>query len=178
MAITIIRRTKPPAEVAPQGPALSGIQDTPGTVVTAGSAPPNGDTSNEPIKIHKTIKLGTAEIRPDHDLHMEQGKTKFIVHLRKPSWFRILAYDETTHEAKMASAEITFPTKLHRSLTLYYVVAVQPEGPLEPSKEVLDFVWNILSKVPPGGSFGDPAPAPASAAPKKPGLVIKRLAAK
>jgi hypothetical protein len=98
--------------------------------------------------LKKTLKLGTSEIRPDLDLHYEQGKVKFLVNLRKPLWYKVVDFDEEGKQTlKMASEDgNTFMSKVGGTVSRNYMVVVELEGAASPSEDSLKMVQRILSK--------------------------------
>jgi hypothetical protein len=99
----------------------------------------------------KTIHAGTAAILPDMDLHDVPGHTKFLIHLHKTEngsaiWYRVIGYDESTGQMKLRSRhKNTFDTKMHPSVSLYYMVVMESDGAVEPSKEAFKEVRKLMT---------------------------------
>jgi hypothetical protein len=109
-------------------------------------------------EIKKTIKVGTSEIRPDIDLHYEQGKAKFLVNLRKPGiWYEVVDFDEVDKKTlKLRSKDDnTFMSKVHGTVSRNYMVVVEPEGTKAPSEEAQARVLKLLAS-----TAGAPASLP------------------
>jgi len=130
MVVRIIRREAPPEEK-----------------VVSQALPVSPSNVTRPV-LKKTLKLGTSEIRPDLDLHYEQGKVKFLVNLRKPLWYKVVDFDEEGKQTlKMASEDgNTFMSKVGGTVSRNYMVVVELEGAASPSEDSLKMVQGILSK--------------------------------
>jgi hypothetical protein len=98
----------------------------------------------------QTIHVGNSSILPDMDLHDIPGRTKFLVHLNKTEngtaiWYRVVGYDEDTGQMKLRSRhKNTFDTKMHPSVSLYYMVVVESEGVDAPSSDAFHEIRKLV----------------------------------
>lgn len=130
MPVTIIRKNKGGPSPEPDAPVVK--------------KPPDDGRPH----LTKVKKIGKEEILPDLDLHDEQGKTKFLVHYRKPGfWYRIFSYDEEAKVIKLISPHGTsFDSKMTSMVGRNYMVVSSPSGTMIPSKEVLNAVVGLLGE--------------------------------
>lgn len=110
-------------------------------------------TPSEPIEGRPEIgaakKFGKATVLPDIDVHDVLGHVKFLVHLKKDIWYRVLGYDEQENILRLQSAlKVRFESKIDRTVGRNYMVVMEPEGTEVPSKAAVKFVRTLLEGMP------------------------------
>jgi hypothetical protein len=138
MPVRIIRKAAQPKPAPPPIPQPE--LETPAVV----------DTTMVGVETHpRGWKIGEAIILRKVDLTIEAGHTKFLLHKVKADvWFRMRGIDEEERRLRLTSQSgFEFDSRIDATIEKNYVMAVLPEGTVEPPVDLLLFTNRNLPRL-------------------------------